>query len=325
MRFFSFNQLPLYTDDFFFSPLKNDNRDTIVVFNPMDALIVSPVFLRSRKTLNEHIEYIQNNNIRKAKIVAEDISFLKQCPNLEYLMVFPAVTAKEFDYSPIYELKNIKWLQCQTVYGIDDEKTAVIDYSRFENLQRIGICGAYGHQNVDKAGNIISMFFDSGFPKAKTLEGVIPGKVLENFSVVLSPIQSLNGIDAASHLRRLELQYNRRLSDITALRYIKESLIFLKISNCGKIHDFSVLKELKNLKFLTLNGSNTLSDLSFLKEMPNLQNFELSMNVADGDLSLCKNIPYVRIKNRKHYLYKDSELSKNYTDPEEIVPFETLL
>ena len=72
MKFISFNQLPLYTDDFFW------REEAIVMFNPSDALIVSPVFLRSRKTLEEHIEYVRNNNIKKAIVIAEDINFLKQ-------------------------------------------------------------------------------------------------------------------------------------------------------------------------------------------------------------------------------------------------------
>lgn len=318
MKFISFNQLPLYTDDFFW------RNDSIVMFNPSDALIVSPVFLRSRKTLEEHIEYVNNNNIKKAIVIAEDINFLKQCPGLEYLTVYPAVAANNFDYSPIYELKNLKWIQCRTIYGLDEEKLCTIDYSRFQNLKRLGIIGGKGHLNVQEAGDIVTLFFDSGFPNAKTLSGFIPSSMLENFSVSLSPIQSLNGIETASQLRRLELQYNRRLTDISALHYLGKTLRYLEIDTCGKIHDFSVLKELHNLEFLTLKGSNIIPDLSFLNEMPKLKCFYLTMNVENGDLSWCEQIPYVRIKNRKHYSHKDNDLPKDYTDPNEIIPFEAI-
>ena len=164
LSFFTFNQLPLYTDDFFWRELGGKQRDAIVVFNPADALIVSPVFLRSRKSLKEHIEYIKSNNIKKAIVVADNIEFLKECPCLEYLRVFPAVAANDFDYSPIYELPNIKWLQCETIYGTNEEKVCNIDYSRFQKLKRIGISGESGHLNVQEAGNVISMFFDFGFP-----------------------------------------------------------------------------------------------------------------------------------------------------------------
>ena len=48
-----------------------------MIFNPMDAMIVSPVYFRSKKSLNEHIDYIRNNNIKKAIIVADNIEFVK--------------------------------------------------------------------------------------------------------------------------------------------------------------------------------------------------------------------------------------------------------
>ena len=323
MKFVSFNQLPLYTDEFFFRNLNDINsKDALVVFNPADAIVVSPVFLRSRKSLQEHIEYIRNNNIKKVIVVAEDIHFLTQCPSIEYLMVLPAITANEFDYSPIYKMPNIKWLQCETIYGANEDKVSTIDYSRFQGVKRLGVSGGKGHLNVHAAKEVVSMIFDFGFPNAKTLIGFISGETLENFSISQSPIQSLEGIEVASQLRRLELAYNRRLTDISALCHLGESLRYLEIDTCGKIRDFSVLKELHNLEFLVLKGSNILPDLSFIKEMPKLRNLHLTMNVEDGNLSLCEQLPYARIKNRKHFSHKDSELPKNYTDPNQVIPFE---
>lgn len=325
MQLVSFNQLPLYTDDFFLRNLNNINvKDTIVVFNPADAVVVSPVFLRSRRSLEEHIEYIRKNNVKKAIVVAENIQFLTQCPSLEYLMVLPAITANEFDYSPIYAMPNIKWLQCETIYGENEDKVSTIDYSHFQGLKRLGVSGGKGHLNVHAAKEVVSLFFDFGFPNAKTLTGFIPGEALENFSISQSPIQSLEGIEVASQLRRLELAYNRRLMDISALRHLGETLRYLEIDTCGKIRDFSVLKELHNLEFLILKGSNILPDLSFLKEMSKLKILHLTMNVEDGDISLCEQLQYARIKNRKHYSHKDDELPKNSIDPDEIIPFEII-
>lgn len=312
MKFFSFNQLPLYTEEFFFRKLNDTNsEDAIVVFNPQDAIIVSPVFLRSRRSLEEHIEHIRNNNIKKAIVVAEDIQFLKQCPSLEYLWILPAITASEFDYSPIYEMPNIKWLQCETMYGVKQENVSTIDYSRFPRLERLGVIGEKGHLNVHAAEKVVSLIFDFGFPNAKALKGFICGKELKSFSINQSQIQSLEGIEVASQLCRLELSYNRNLTDISSLRHLNQTLRFLEIDTCGRITDFTVLKELHNLEFLTLKGSNILQDLSFLKEMPILKNFHLTMNVIDGDLSLCEHLPYAKIKNRKHYSHKDNELPKN--------------
>lgn len=322
MNIISLNQLPLYTDDFFIRHFDNLKvKDAIVIHNPTDALIVSPVFLRSRKSLDEHIAYINRNNIKKALIVADDIRFLTRCPGLEYLQIFPSVTAQEFDYSPLYEMPNLKWIVCKTTTGLNDDVVASIDYSRLKGVQYLGISHSGGHVNVDQAGDVISLYFDFGFPNADNLLNSIPGKVLRNFSVCQAPIRSLDGIETAHQLQRLELCHNRRLTDISALRHLSSSLAFLEIDTCGKICDFSVLSELHNIEFLTLKGSNTLKDLSFLKDMPKLQYLHLTVNVEDGDLHLCEQVPYVRIKNRKHYSHKDADLPKDFKNPDEAFPF----
>ena len=323
--FISFNQLPLYTDDFFIRDFNNLNvKDAIVIHNPAEAVVVSPVFLRSRKTLDEHIEYIRSHNIRKAYIVADDIKFLTQCPSLEYLKVFPAISVQNFDYSPLYEMPNLKWVECQTTTGLNDEWVATIDYSRLKGIKYLGISHSEGHLNVNQASNIISLYFEFGFPNSSNLLNAIPGKKLRNFTVCQAPIQSLKGIEDAPMLCRLELSYNRRLTDISALHALSDSLSYLEIDACGRIHDFSVLKELHNLEFLILKGSNELENLSFLKSMPRLKYLHFSMNVKDGDLRLCERVPYVRIRNRKHYSHKDIDLPKDYTNPDELYPFDAI-
>ncbi len=322
MNLLSLNQLPIYTDDFFFRHFDNiKEKDAIVVHNPTEAVIVSPVFLRSRKTLDEHIEYINSNNIKKACIVADDISFLTQCPSLEYLQIYPAITAHDFDYSPLYEMPNLKWIECRTTTGLNDDVVATIDYSRLKGVKYLGISHAKGHVNVDQAGDILSLYFVLGFPNADNLLNSIPGKELRNFAVCQAPIQSLDGIEIACQLQRLELSHNRRLTDISALRQLSSSLAFLEIDACGRICDFSVLSELHNMEFLTLKGSNTLKNLSFLKNMPKLQYLHLTVNIEDGDLRLCEHVPYVKIKNRKHYSHKDVDLPKDFKKPDELFPF----
>ena len=129
MAFLTLNQTMPSTDDFFFRALTEPNNpDAIVICNPLDAICRAPVILHSKKPLEEHIKHIQEHNLKKAVVIAEDISFLKQCPSLEYLWVIPALTAIDFDFSPVYELPNLRWLQCETVFGPHDEKYACIDY-----------------------------------------------------------------------------------------------------------------------------------------------------------------------------------------------------
>ena len=322
MKFSTFNQLPLTTDDFFYrhfdSLLVND---AIVIHNPPDALVVSPVFLRSTKTLEEHIVEIQEKGVKKAHIIAEDISFLRRCPGLEYIEIYPAVTARNFDYSPLYDMPNLKWVVCGTTVGWKDEQVASVDYSRMKGIQHLVISHACGHQNVTQAGEVTSMIFQFGYPLSANLNNTLPGSSLRSLAVNQAPIQSLDGIDAAVKLKRLELSSCRRLTDISALRHLKETLAYLEIDTCGKIHDFSVFSELHNLEYLILKGSNTVPNLAFLRDMPKLKYLHFTMKVEDGDLTPCFALKYVRIQNRKHYSHKDADMPKAYLNPDEAYPF----
>lgn len=323
MRFSSFNQLPLYTDDFYFRADGNTSADDpIVIHNPQDALIVSPVFLRSRKTLDEHIRFIQEHQYRRAFLVGNDISYITQCPSLEAVKVYPSVDVQQFECSPLYELPNLQSLFCQTMADDDKNKIADVDYSRFRGLKTLYISGAKGHHHVSQAVSVQNLSCEMGYPNADTLAGAIPTQSLRSLSVCQSPIRSLAGIEEASALCRLSLSYNRRLTDISQLSRLQDSLRFLEIEACGKIRDFTVLSALHNLEFLILKGNNVLPKLEFLKTMPNLRYFHCTFDIADGDLHLCKNLPHASVQNRRHYSCKNEELPKAKLDPGKTYPFE---
>lgn len=85
----------------------------------------------------------------------------------------------------------------------------------------------------------------------------------------------------------------------------------LRIENCPKIDDFSVLSELENLEFLELSGKNELPNLSFIKDMKNLKTFIFSMNVKDGDITPCLGLSHVySMRNHRYYNLKDDDLPK---------------
>lgn len=66
MKIVTLNQFAPWTEEFFFTTLTDPlTRDAIVICNPSDAICISPVFLHSKKTLEEHIEYIQKIGLRK--------------------------------------------------------------------------------------------------------------------------------------------------------------------------------------------------------------------------------------------------------------------
>lgn len=304
---------PVYFTMTRFAPLTDGfafyNNDYLVIINPQDVLWESPIVPRSRKTLEEHILYIQENQIKKALVIAEDISFLLRCPSLECLEIIPPYSAVTFDYSPLYDMPNLKHLSCQTVYGPKNSLSADIDYSLISGLEYLHLCGKKGHHNLNAVKGLQTLYLAQGQPISKTLAGLDVTSLVD-LDLCQSPVRTLAGLENAKCLSKLGLSYCRQLEDISALSSMRDCLTMLDIESCGKIKDFSVLTELHSLEHLRLYGSNILPNLSFLHEMSKLKTLTFTMNVLDGDLSLCMNIPYASCRNRKHYNLKDSDLPK---------------
>ena len=135
--------------------------------------------------------------------------------------------------------------------------------------------------------------------------------ILRKITLMQCAIQSLNGIEKFPQLSSLVLYNNRRLSDISALANVSNSLKTFAIESSFRVSDFTVLSQLVNLEHLHLYGHNTIPNLQFLNNMKKLKTFCFTMNVEDGDLTLCKKLPYVSCKNRRHYNLRDDDLPKD--------------
>lgn len=309
---FTLTKVAPWIDDFWFYCITDPKeRDAIVILNPSTVTWEAPLLARSRKSLAEHVQYIQEKQINKAVIVAENIEFVRQCPSLEYLWIIPAWEAEAFDYSPLYDLPNLHWLDCQMVYGPRDNRIANFDFSRLYAIETLHIRGKKGNQNLNKLHGLKDVSLSEGQPASKDLSDFLIMDDLMSLDICQSKLRSLHGIENAKKLKTMVLSYNRSLEDISALSAVRDTLTVLSIESCGKVRDFSVLNNLHKLEHLNLNGSNELPNLEFLRKMPNLKTFVFSMNVQDGDLTLCKSIPYASCKNKKHYNLKDKDLPKD--------------
>lgn len=125
-------------DGFIFASLTEpaNIHDSIVVRVPWDATASYPRYPLSSRTVEEYVEFINLHGIRKAIVIAENIDFLLQCPTLEFLQIIPAYGAPDhFDFSPLYHIPCVKWLRCQTVYGMREEKHGDINYAQIRGLR----------------------------------------------------------------------------------------------------------------------------------------------------------------------------------------------
>lgn len=284
--------------------------DGIVIRNPSRCPCSSPRFPFSGYSLQEHIDFVNQYGIEKAVVIAENIDFIKQCPSLKYLWIIPADSAEQnFDYSPLYELSEIRSLSSYVIYGEHDEKSTTIDLTKIKGLKYAGV-NDKGHLNYQKAPSmeILQIAMLKDFDSLQHISEMIS---LKDLTLLQTGVKNLLGLEKLENLQSLTLWYNRSLTDFSSIVEVAHNIRHLSIENCPNISDFTILKKLTNLEYLCLEGKNDLPDLSFLEYMPNLKVFCFSMNVIDGDMTPCLKIPYVAIlKGRKHYNLKDKDMPK---------------
>lgn len=280
--------------------------DAIVVKYPPDIPCTSPNMHGSICSLKEQLEFIRVHKIEKALIIADSIGFITSCPSLKYFRIIPADSAdRGFDYSPLYGMPQIKSLQAKAFYGRGEKFTTELDCAKLRGLEKLSVTNRqYKHFNAVQTLKSLGL---SNY-RGKDLTAAFSSPILDTLTVLQSGIESLDGIQT---LQCLYLYHNRTLRDIGALRDVKSTLRALRIENCPRIDDFSVLSELENLELLELSGNNELPDLEFLRKMKSLKTFVFTVNVKSGDLSPCMSLSYAcSRRNRRHYDRKDADLPK---------------
>lgn len=280
--------------------------DALYIKNIKNKNMYFGCFRDSKHTLEEHVMYINSMQLEKASIFASDLKFLRYTPTLKYLSIALCNEDGDIDYSSIYEMPQIKSLAIGNYDFTPLRKS--IDYSKINGLEDLYISGK-GHTNYENIETLKSLTIEEG--GCEDLNSIFTSQYLDTLYMIKCGLHSLDGIENSKKMQCLYLHYNRSLRDINALSKVKKTLRALRIENCPKIEDFSVLGELENLELLELTGKNSLPDLQFIKKMKNLKTFVFDMNVMDGDLSPCLDLSYVHSrKNRKHYNVKDKEMPR---------------
>ena len=278
--------------------------DALVIRNPSSARCWGDNIPQSTRSLEEHVALVNQIGVDSVDAVAEDFSFLQECPSAVHFDLAPSTDCSDhFDYSFLHDLKEIKSLHCATYNG------KIVDYSglRIENLYIFG--NEYlGMNQVEGLKTLIIRHND-----ATKIEQMFGNPELDSLRIDVTKIKSLDGIEASNQLQCLQLNYNRSLRDISALKNVASTLKHLHIEKCAGIKDYSVLKYLTNLEYLRLEGNNSIPDLSFIPYMTNLKVFDLRMRVEDGDLSMCLSLPHMRLnKMCRHYNIEEWEIPKDY-------------
>lgn len=301
-------------DGFVFTNIMEPNNiwDAIIIRSPESCDTWRPKKIFSEKSLEEHIKIINEYKLEKALIIAEDISFITKCPSLKYLQIYPANTAPiPFDYSPLYNMPEIKFLACFTEYGgIEVPYSTNIDYSKINGLEEIFMIGS-GHLNYHLIPTLKKITVSKN-KKIKNFEHISCNPNFSEIRIAFCPIKSFKGIEKFKNIKQIELDYLRGLEDISDLKEVGKSLEIFRVNKCAKIKDFTCLNYMENMKDLILCGNNTLQDLNFLNNMTKIRKFVFDMYVLNHDLTPCLQVPFAYLKkDKKEYNLKNKDLPKN--------------
>lgn len=293
----------LNRDGFIFTCSYNNMiYDTLIVRHPKNAPFMGSL-LESKKTLVEHIDLINKHKLEKVLIISNSIEFIKSCPSLKYIQISPSVPRDEFDYSPLYEMPEIKSLNCRMSYG----ENQTIDYSKINGLEDIHITNNY-QINFENIGTLKSLAITDYLEK--DISKLYTSKKLDTLLIFTSKIKNIKGIDNSSSMQCLYLINNRSLEDISELEKVNKTLRALTIENSSKLTNFEVLSKLTNIEYLKITGSNKIPNMEFIKELKNLKTLILEIEIENGDLTPCLGLSYVYVKGKKHYNLKDKDLPK---------------
>ncbi len=262
---------------------------------------------------DEYVDFINQRGIEDATVILDDFSFLKRCPGLKMLTLFPSYEApKGISYEPVYQMPNLRMIEPNTVYGYADRKWTELDCAKLASAGRLEVFQANCRKGVKGLGalrNLRSLSV-SNFPESD-LSQAIGSASLDSLSVLKGKLKSLKGLEHTQKLKALRLSDCYQLENIDTLYDAHRTLTGLVIDNCKRIQDYSVLASLSSLTRLSLIGTGSIPSLSFLPQLPNLRTLTLGVNVEDGDLSYCDGLQHVSFyPNRRHYNRKDEDFPK---------------
>lgn len=285
------------------SPIFTMNPNYSFHNNGMTFLHIDNAYELRRKI--RYIDFINQHNIKNIYSQDYDISYLKECPRVEFVVLSKeaynldvlyqlenlkglvlATDDLEFDFSKLsnkfstlftsYESKNKTWLNSVTITGLS--------FSDFRTLNLNFLSKLTNKDNLK--------FFEIGFSYAK--------------------FQSLKGIENIANIESLILNYCRQLKDISDIYQLKK-LRFLRLSDNPKCREIDYTK-FTNLEELYLvdterTESYKIKSIDFIQKLKKLKVFETDYNILDGDLT-----PLLRLKHsdifqdRKHYNLKKCDL-----------------
>jgi len=195
-----------------------------------------------------------------------------------------------------------------------------------ENLESVDLGWCPRLTLPDRTNAPLRLRFNRYPPNTRDLSKLAAPPSLAELALERANLRSLNGVERFTSLRKLRVQANGTLADVSALARVP-TLEHLEFEGVVELSDLSALAQLPRLRTLrlhdaasadlaaqltplaqleslTLKSCIELPNLRFLASLPQLRELRLiDTNILDGDLRPLLPLPIVAVHpNRKHYI-----------------------
>ena len=255
------------------------------------------LYIDSIIPLEQIIHFIVENKIESIIINSENgftsntIAPFCQLKQLKFL----GIVLYYEDISCIQQMSQLEELH------ITHSDPLQLDLSVFKNLKALSYewskhISGLAHQKKLKVLSI-SKYKSSEADLSKLIS-------LEELQLFEGNLKSLDFLKECIDLKKLELAYLPKLSNVSALASVCNSLEILDIDSCKNVDWQEELSSLKNLQKLMLRGVE-IESIEWVKNMHKLQHLSIiDSNIISGDIKPAEGIKFVKIDNRHHYNYK---------------------
>ncbi len=201
-------------------------------------------------------------------------------------------------------LQEVNQLHGLTSLGIGDNGCDTIDLSNFPNLESVSI--RYGRRLVglESCLNMRNLTINGYNPSSKDMTELPDLPMLKELWIFKGNLISLEGLGRLP-LEFLWLYSLPKLTSVSAITSLSDSLRKLQIESCRRVTDFDSLRSMRALEKLMISECGSIPSIDFIKEIPRMVFFNFwGTNVVDGDLSPLEGLKFAGFDDKRHYSKK---------------------
>lgn len=237
----------------------------------------------------------------------EALDFLRELTDIERL----AVDASGPNSSPlslavIGELTTLRGLR-----SVNSKKP--IDFSQLRGLRFLSVGWAQQHRGLSNLINLEELAFWGFNPSEGDMTSLPPFPRLLTLRMIRTNCLSSRGIERLAQVNTVEFSYAAKLTDISSLAELNQTLRNLTLANVKSIGEYTPLGKLQKLRFLSAYKCAPIPTISFVRELQQLEYLGLvDTEIEDRQLEPLLKLPSlvrVGIVTRQRYDFTEQQIN----------------